>query len=87
MADTPNASDLVERVWMPIASDATCWSRIATRARPMRPAQQFQPSRNISSVTPRVKKYSHRSASSGIPNGASGFAMTMPCTPPVHFSR
>src|SRR5712691_10513820 len=78
---------LVERVVDAHRLDAMCWSRIATRARPMRPRSRFQPSTNMSTVTPRVKKYSHRSASSGIPNGASGFAMTMPCTPPVHFSR
>src|SRR6267142_912759 len=59
----------------------------AEGARPLPTRSRFQPSRNMSSVTPRVKKYSHWSASSGIPNGASGFAMTMPCTPPVHFSR
>ena len=87
IADTPKVSDLTIAVLMPMASAAMCWSRIATMARPTRPRSRFQASANITSVTARVKKYSHRSWLSGMPKGASGFEITMPCTPPVSFSK
>jgi len=55
-------------------------------------AQQVPRQREHQDRHREVKKYSQRSGLRVIPAldrtaGASGFAMTMPCTPPVHFSR
>jgi hypothetical protein len=47
---------LYSALWIPIASAAMAWSRIAVSARPTRPRSRFQPSTNIASVTARVKK-------------------------------
>ncbi|MNE77112.1 hypothetical protein D3C80_1734000 [compost metagenome] len=42
---------------------------------------------NMITVTNSANRYSHWSAVSGRPKGASGFISTMPCTPPVQASR